>query len=167
MIQEDPEVEDPEVLKCMLPINITQIILPKYLELAVGTVKKLDYTILPTDYNENVIWSSDHPEIVQVDQEGNIQCNALGDAIIAVTSHNGLSSKCQIHVIERQQLLGDVNGDGGINFLDAIMVLRHDAEIIELEENQLKAADVNKDGEVNFLDSIMILRYDAEIIDSF
>ncbi|WP_370747460.1 dockerin type I domain-containing protein [Faecalibacillus intestinalis] len=167
VIQEDPEVEDPEVLKCMLPINITQIILPKYLELAVGTVKKLDYTILPTDYNENVIWSSDHPEIVQVDQEGNIQCNALGDAIIAVTSHNGLSSKCQIHVIERQQLLGDVNGDGGINFLDAIMVLRHDAEIIELEENQLKAADVNKDGEVNFLDSIMILRYDAEIIDSF
>ena len=47
------------------------------------------------------------------------------------------------------------------------MVLRHDAEIIELEENQLKAADVNKDGEVNFLDAIMILRYDAEIIDSF
>ena len=63
--------------------------------------------------------------------------------------------------------LGDVNGDGEINFLDAIMVLRHDAEIIELEENQLKAADVNKDGEVNFLDAIMILRYDAEIIDSF
>ena len=64
-------------------------------------------------------------------------------------------------------LLGDVNEDGEINFLDAIMVLRHDAEIIELEGNQLKAADVNKDGEVNFLDAIMILRYDAEIIDSF
>ena len=63
--------------------------------------------------------------------------------------------------------LGDVNGDGEINFLDAIMVLRYDAEIIELEDNQLKVADVNGDGEVNFLDAIMILRYDAEIIDSF
>ena len=63
--------------------------------------------------------------------------------------------------------LGDVNGDGEINFLDAIMVLRYDAEIIELEDNQLDAADVNGDGEVNFLDAIMILRYDAEIIDSF
>ncbi len=63
--------------------------------------------------------------------------------------------------------LGDVNGDGEINFLDAIMVLRYDAEIIELEESQLKVADVNGDGEVNFLDAIMILRYDAEIIDSF
>ena len=63
--------------------------------------------------------------------------------------------------------LGDVNGDGEINFLDAIMVLRYDAEIIELEESQLKVADVNGDGEVNFLDAIMILRYDAEIIDRF
>ena len=63
--------------------------------------------------------------------------------------------------------LGDVNEDGEINFLDAIMVLRYDAEIIELEESQLKTADVNGDGEVNFLDAIMILRYDAEIISSF
>ena len=167
VLQEDPKVEDPEVLRCILPVDITQIILPKDLELAVGTVKKLDYRILPTDYNENVTWSSDHPEIVQVDQEGNIKCNALGDAIITVTSRSGLSSKCQIHVIEKQQILGDVNEDGEINFLDAIMVLRYDAEIIELEESQLKAADVNGDGEVNFLDAIMILRYDAEIISSF
>ena len=167
VLQEDPEVEDPEVLRCILPIDITQIILPKDLELAVGTVKKLDYRILPTDYNENVTWSSNHPEIVQVDQEGNIQCKDLGDAIITVTSRSGLSSKCQIHVIEKQQILGDVNEDGEINFLDAIMVLRYDAEIIELEESQLKVADVNGDGEVNFLDAIMILRYDAEIIDSF
>ena len=167
VLQEDPEVEDPEVLRCILPIDITQIILPKDLELAVGTVKKLDYRILPTDYNENVTWSSNHPEIVQVDQEGNIQCKDLGDAIITVTSRSGLSSKCQIHVIEKQQILGDVNEDGEINFLDAIMVLRYDAEIIELEDNQLKVADVNGDGEVNFLDAIMILRYDAEIISSF
>ena len=167
VLQEDPEVEDPEVLRCILPVDITQIILPKDLELAVGTIKKLDYRILPTDYNENVTWSSNHPEIVQVDQEGNIKCNALGDAIITATSRSGLSSKCQIHVIEKQQILGDVNEDGEINFLDAIMVLRYDAEIIELEESQLKVADVNGDGEVNFLDAIMILRYDAEIISSF
>ena len=167
VLQEDPEVEDPEVLRCILPVDITQIILPKDLELVIGTVKKLDYRILPTDYNENITWSSNHPEIVQVDQEGNIQCNALGDAIITVTSRSGLSSKCQIHVIEKQQILGDVNEDGEINFLDAIMVLRYDAEIIELEESQLKVADVNGDGEVNFLDAIMILRYDAEIISSF
>ena len=63
--------------------------------------------------------------------------------------------------------LGDVNEDDKVDFLDAIVVLRHDAEIIQLTDNQMKAAEVNKDGKVDFLDAIMILRYDAEIIDSF
>lgn len=63
--------------------------------------------------------------------------------------------------------LGDVNEDGKIDFLDAITVLRYDAEIIQLTDNQMKAAEVNKDGKVDFLDAITILRYDAEIIDSF
>ena len=62
--------------------------------------------------------------------------------------------------------MGDVNEDGKVDFLDAIMVLRYDAEIIQLTDNQMRAAEVNKDGKVDFLDAIMILRYDAEIIDS-
>ena len=64
-------------------------------------------------------------------------------------------------------ILGDVNEDDKVDFLDAIMVLRHDAEIIQLTDNQMKAAEVNKDGKVDFLDAITILRYDAEIINSF
>ena len=63
--------------------------------------------------------------------------------------------------------LGDVNEDDKVDFLDAIVVLRHDAEIIQLTDNQMKAAEVNKDGKVDFLDAIMILRYDAEIIGGF
>ena len=63
--------------------------------------------------------------------------------------------------------LGDLNEDGKIDFLDAITVLRYDAEIIQLTDNQMKAAEVNNDGKVDFLDAITILRYDAEIIDSF
>ncbi len=63
--------------------------------------------------------------------------------------------------------LGDVNEDDKIDFLDAITVLRYDAEIIQLTDNQMKAAEVNKDSKVDFLDAITILRYDAEIIDSF
>ena len=126
-----------------------------------------DYSILPTDYNESVTWSSDRPEIVQVDQEGYIQCKALGDAIITVTSETGLSSQCQIHVVEKQQVLGDVNDDGKGNVLDAVMILRHDANIIKLDDSQLKAADVNGDGKVDVLDAVMILRYEAGIIKSF
>ena len=166
-IQKEPDGEEQVILRIALPVDITQITLPSYLELGVGTIKKLNYTILPVDYTEKVTWSSDHPEIVSVDQEGNIQCNALGDAIITVTSESGFSSQCQINVIDKQQVLGDVNEDDKVDFLDAIVVLRHDAEIIQLTDNQMKAAEVNKDGKVDFLDAIMILRYDAEIIGSF
>ena len=63
--------------------------------------------------------------------------------------------------------MGDVNGDGKVNVLDAVMVLRHDANIIKLNDSQLKAADVNEDGKVDVLDAVMILRYEAGIIKNF
>ncbi len=63
--------------------------------------------------------------------------------------------------------MGDVNGDGDINYLDAMMVLRYDAQLITLTTPQRTAGDVNNDGEVNSLDAIRILRYDAGLIDSF
>ena len=166
-LQEEPNTSEQMFYKLVLPVDITQIIMPNKLELPVGTIKKLDYSILPTDYNESVTWSSDYPEIVQVDQEGNIQCKALGDAIITATSETGLSSQCQIHVVEKQQAFGDVNDDGKVNVLDAVMILRHDANIIKLDDSQLKVADVNGDGKVDVLDAVMILRYEAGIIKSF
>ena len=167
VLQEELNTYEQTLYKLILPVGITQIFLPSNLELSVGTIRKLDYSILPTDYNESVTWSSDHPEIVEVDQEGNIQCKTLGDAIITVTSEKGISSQCQIHVVEKQQALGDVNDDGKVNYLDAIMVLRYDANIIKLDDIQLKTAEVNEDGKVNYLDAIMILRYEAGIINSF
>ncbi len=64
-------------------------------------------------------------------------------------------------------LVGDVNGDGKINSLDAAWVLKHDAMIISLDDTQLKAADVNGDGKVNSLDAAQILKLDAGIIKEF
>ena len=69
--------------------------------------------------------------------------------------------------LEENVLLGDVNEDGNIDFLDAIKVLRYDGELVDLNDNQLLVADVNKDNSVDFLDAIMILRYDAELIEGF
>ncbi len=64
-------------------------------------------------------------------------------------------------------MLGDVNEDGYINYLDAMVVLRYDAGIITLTDDQLSAGDVNGDGTVDSLDAILILRYDAGIITEF
>lgn len=59
--------------------------------------------------------------------------------------------------------VGDVNGDGTVNSLDAAAVLKSDAGLIKLTEEQKKAADVNGDGRVNSLDAAAILGQDAGI----
>ena len=52
--------------------------------------------------------------------------------------------------------LGDVNGDGEINAVDAAMVYAYYNGKLELTAEQLTAADVNGDGEVNAVDASLI-----------
>ncbi len=58
---------------------------------------------------------------------------------------------------------GDVNGDGYGDNLDAAMILKYDAGI--LDSINEATADVNGDGYTDNLDAAMILKYDAGIID--
>ncbi len=58
-------------------------------------------------------------------------------------------------------LSGDANGDGEINYFDAIMILQYYTEE-EAEGIDLTAADINGDGEVNYLDAIAILQFYVE-----
>ena len=82
---------------------------------------------------------------------GNAVDNETGEVII----NDGLNGK------------GDVNGDGEVNFLDGILVLRYTQGITQLTSEQLTKADVNLDGRVDEKDANMILEYDAEIISGF
>lgn len=59
----------------------------------------------------------------------------------------------------RLPLLGDVDMDGCINGIDALMVLRKAMGIIELTENQCRLADVDFNGEVTVNDAVRILRH--------
>jgi len=68
---------------------------------------------------------------------------------------------------EPPYLKGDVNGDGGVNALDASLILQHDAKLIKLAEDSLARADVNGDGKVDALDASLILQYDAKLINAF
>ena len=56
-------------------------------------------------------------------------------------------------------VLGDVNGDGEIDNLDANLVYRYFNGKVMLTDEQLAAADVNGDGEVDNLDANTIYRY--------
>ena len=64
-------------------------------------------------------------------------------------------------------LLGDVNGDGSVDPMDASLILRHDTGLCALDKTALDSADVNADGSVDPLDASLILKYDAGLIEGF
>lgn len=59
---------------------------------------------------------------------------------------------------------GDVNKDGNVDSLDASAVLKYDAGLTDLTEEQLEIADINKDGDVDSTDAAIILKHDAGLI---
>jgi len=52
---------------------------------------------------------------------------------------------------------GDVNGDGGLNVQDIILVVQHIIGNEDFTDAQLLAADVNGDGVVNILDILVLI----------
>lgn len=59
---------------------------------------------------------------------------------------------------DQKYTLGDVNDDGKINAIDAVLILRAAIGKTELTDIQQKAADVNEDKSVNALDAVVVLR---------
>ncbi len=69
--------------------------------------------------------------------------------------------------VTKAGLLGDANGDGEVNSIDALYVKKYDAEMMDETGLDLSVSDVNGDGAVNSVDALLIQRFDAELIDAF
>ena len=63
--------------------------------------------------------------------------------------------------------LGDVNGDGTIDIMDATAIQMHVAKIDQLSIAQLSAADTTKDGLVDVMDATLIQQFIAKLITQF
>lgn len=70
-------------------------------------------------------------------------------------------------VIRQSGTLGDVNGDGTVDILDAALIQKHTVGKVDLSYKQLTLADVNGDGTVDILDAAMIQKYAVNKIDFF
>jgi hypothetical protein len=63
--------------------------------------------------------------------------------------------------------VGDVNCDGAVNSVDALLVLQWSASLLAPEGLSCELnADANLDGNVNAVDSTIILQYIADLIHS-
>ena len=67
-----------------------------------------------------------------------------------------------------QLFLGDLNGDRRIDAADAVLILRHSAGIINLNESLIELADVDGDTDgVGPDDAILVLKRIVHLIDKF
>jgi uncharacterized protein YjdB len=88
-----------------IPVPVTEAILnPAELTLPVGSVEMLAATVLPVDAtNQNVTWSSIHPEIASVSSNGTVTGIAPSEDgevyIIATTEDGNFKDSCRVTVI--------------------------------------------------------------------
>lgn len=122
----------------------------EYIKLRTET--KLTPSLYPSGASTTYKWTSNNPEIAEVDSNGKVFAKSSGVAVITATTENGYSASCQITVYDGY----DVNGDGVVSINDVtyiqkvlvgIEVGRADIEII---------GDVNNDGKFDISDATEI-----------
>lgn len=71
--------------------------------LELNSTKKLNTTILPEETTEskNVKWESSNPNVVEVDENGNITAISEGFATITVSTLNGKKATCEVNVVDK------------------------------------------------------------------
>lgn len=62
-------------------------------------------------------------------------------------------------------VIGDTNGSGTVDALDALKILKYDVGLTTMEEIYLKAADANRNGTIDSLDALKILKFDVSLTD--
>lgn len=65
---------------------------------------------------------------------------------------------------EPEYSLGDVDRNGKVTVADAVMIQKHIANIIILNDDELILADTDKNGKITVADAVMIQKYIANII---
>ena len=96
-----------------LVIQVTPLTQPENLVLNetsiigyVGEYYELTVTTEPlTAINEDVSWSSSHPDVASVDEYGYVSLVGVGTATVTATSESGLTATCDVTVQDTQPLL--------------------------------------------------------------
>ncbi len=133
---------------------------------------------LPTDINGQIISSigenifTDNSDVVAVmipSTVTDIDKNAFSGTDITIYGESGSYAEEYanengipfVSTSVEYVLIGDASLDGNVNSIDALMILRCNANLTTLTDKQTFAADVSGDGAVNSLDALAILRYNA------
>ena len=80
---------------------------------------------------------------------------------------DGKCTRCDEEEPQEEIFWGDATGDDTVDYLDAMMVLRHAVKLTTLSEEVQKRCDVDHSNNIDYLDAMLILRYAVKLIDKF
>jgi len=99
---------------------------PTTLDLIVGEEMTLAVTVIPSEANQNVTWSSSNPQIATIGSDGTVTGVAQGETTITVTTEDGgLTATCKVTVTEESKgyawyLAGKESGNYEISTLEEL-----------------------------------------------
>ena len=146
--------------------------LPDYLEGILPTGGELDFVITLQDnqpygmtgaVNNTVLWSGQQSRWTTsfslTAQEGEVLRIACLDALGNYTEQAYL-------ITSRDWQRGDINGDGQADAADALMILQHSVQLLQLNAAEQAAADTDSSMSVDALDALYVLQYSVGILSS-
>ena len=86
-----------------------------------------------------------------------------GSYSIIVTGKGQYIGSATMTFVVTEPILGDADGDGEVNILDATTIQRYNVKMIDLSEIALTLADVDKDGSVCVIDATWIQRWELHM----
>lgn len=63
-----------------------------------------------------------------------------------------------------KKIRGDADGNKEVNYMDALLVLRHSVGLEELSMDTIELCDVDNSGDLSYMDALLILRYSVGLI---
>lgn len=88
---------------------------PTSIELNYGETYRMNVTILPSNANQDVTWSSSNSSVAFVNSSNILGANGYGTAVVTATASNGLSASCTVTVKKNGNGSGSSGGNNGNN----------------------------------------------------
>lgn len=119
--------------------------------------------LIPVD-NTGVTWSSSSDYVATVDSSGKITGHNNGDATITASLEH-FSASADITVYGGTEAVpGDVNNDGKVTLIDAIIIQKTSLSLTELNGQAKINADIDGDGEISVRDAITVMKMALELV---
>ena len=137
------------------------------LAMLTGDAIYVDAPAVETDNNQTEMAATQFITEFLYYQGANLNPNENGHEYIKDQILNALTVQKEEEKVEPAYKLGDADGNGVVNTIDAMLVMQYFAKLITADKLTVPACDVDGNGVVNTIDAMLIMQYFAKLINKF